>query len=125
MPIDVGFVTFRSATSKLDQEEVQKLVNESIKEKELIPYEFGERQVVNTKVQVKILDIRWITRSGLGFLDFVTILANYKKDKLFTTDLLKSLTHEYWTIYQRKIILRILLPWMIYSMLSILYFTRL
>ena len=125
MPRDIAFVTFRSPTSKLDQEEVQKLVNESIKEKELIPYEFGEKQLVNTKVLVKIMDIRWITRSGLSFLDFVNILANYSKDKLFTTDLLKSLTHEYWTIYQRKIILRILIPWMIYSMLSILYFTRL
>ena len=52
MPRDVSFVTFRSQTSKLDQEEVQKYVNESIKEKELIPYEFEEKQLVNTKVQV-------------------------------------------------------------------------
>ena len=71
------------------------------------------------------MDIRWILRGGLGFLDFVSILQNYRRDRLFQTDLLRSLTHEYWVIYQRMIILRALIPWMIFSVLSIIYFANL
>ena len=125
MPPQATFVTFRSSSSRLDQEEVQYLVTESIKKKELIPILAGEDKVVNTKVNVRIMDIRWMLRGGIGFLDFVTILSNYRRDKLFRTDLLRSLTHEYWIIYQRQIILRALLPWIVFSFMSILYFSNL
>ena len=37
---------------------------------------------------------------------------------------MRSLTHEYWTIYQRKIILWALIPWILYSILSLIYFAE-
>ena len=37
---------------------------------------------------------------------------------------MRSLTHEYWTFYQRKIIYRALIPWILYSILSLIYFTE-
>ena len=44
--------------------------------------------------------------------------------KLYQTDFMRSLTHEYWTFYQRKIIYRALIPWIIYSILGLIYFTE-
>ena len=35
---------------------------------------------------------------------------------------MRSLTHEYWTFYQRRIIYRALIPWILYSILSLIYF---
>ena len=37
---------------------------------------------------------------------------------------MRSLTHEYWTFYQRKIIYKALIPWTLYSILSLIYFTE-
>lgn len=37
---------------------------------------------------------------------------------------MKALTHEYWTVYQRKIIYKALLPWIFYSVLSLIYFAE-
>ena len=70
------------------------------------------------------MDIRWLMRGGTGFLDFVSVLRNYKRDKLYQTDLLSSLTHEYWVVYQRKIIWRTLLPWITFSCISTIYFVH-
>ena len=35
---------------------------------------------------------------------------------------MKSLTNEYWMDYLKKIILRTLIPWIAYSVLSLVYF---
>ena len=37
---------------------------------------------------------------------------------------MRSLTHEYWTFYQRKIIYKALIPWILYSILSLIYFAE-
>ena len=37
---------------------------------------------------------------------------------------MKSLTHEYWMVYLKKIILRTLIPWVFYSALSLIYFAH-
>ena len=68
------------------------------------------------------MDIRWLLRDGKNFLDFVPILEACKLDKLYQTDFMRSLTHEYWTNYQKKILYRALLPWMVWSVMSMYYF---
>ena len=70
------------------------------------------------------MDIRWILRGQKGFLDFVPVLENFERDNLFQTDFMKSLTHEYWMAYLKKIIARMLVPWIIYSALSLAYFAK-
>ena len=70
------------------------------------------------------MDIRWLLRGGKSFLDFVPILEACKLDKLYQTDFMRSLTHEYWTNYQTKILWRALLPWLAYSILSVIYFVQ-
>ena len=57
-------------------------------------------------------------------MDFVPILGSYPFDKLYMTDFMRSLTHEYWTYYQKKIITRALLPWLAYSIMSFFYFAE-
>ena len=65
---------------------------------------FVDVDQVNKQVEVKIMDIQWLLRGSKSFLDFVPVLESSKLDKLFLTDFMRSLTHEYWTFYQRKII---------------------
>ena len=52
------------------------------------------------------------------------ILEKFERDNLFQTDFMKSLTNEYWMVYLKKIILRTLIPWVIYSALSLVYFAH-
>ena len=42
-----------------------------------------DKKVINTKVTVKIMDIRWIIKGGMDFLDFLPILEKFKRDNLF------------------------------------------
>ena len=70
------------------------------------------------------MDIQWLLRGNKSFLDFVPDLESSKLDKLFQTDFMRSLTHEYWTSYQRKIIYKALIPWMFFSICSLCYFAE-
>ena len=85
MPTNTYLITFRTTSSTLEQEEIQQKVDESLKEKKLISIldRFTEKKFVNTKVKVRVMDIRWVLRGNKGFLDFVSILKNYSRDKLF------------------------------------------
>ena len=46
-----------------------------MKSKEFFSF-FRDKKVINTKVTVKIMDIRWIIKGGMDFLDFLPILKN-------------------------------------------------
>ena len=70
------------------------------------------------------MDIRWLLRDEKGFLDFVPILERFERDSLFQTDFMQALTQEYWMAYLKKIIPRALLPWVSYSVLSLIYFAH-
>ena len=85
---------------------------------------FVDNDQVNKQVEVKIMEIQWLLRDSKNFLDFVPDLESSKLDKLFQTDFMRSLTHEYWTFYQRKIIYKALIPWILYSVLSLIYFAE-
>ena len=126
MPANTQIITFRSELATLNQEEIQHLALESLPQKELIslPEFLREDKLVNTNVIVRVIDIRWLLRESKNFLDFVPILEACKLDKLYQTDFMKSLTHEFWTKYQQKILYRALLPWLCFSILSIFYFAR-
>ena len=71
----------------------------SLPEKELWNFGSSEEKLVNTQVEVKVMDMRWLLRGDKNFLDFVPILESYPLDKLYMTDFMRSLTHEYWTYY--------------------------
>ena len=68
------------------------------------------------------MDIRWILRDKKDFLSFVTILEKFERDNLFQTDFMKSLAHEYWMGYLKRIIGFTLIPWIAYSVVSLIYF---
>ena len=121
MPKNIQLITFRSDSALLNQEEIQKRANDSIRSKEF----FGccrDQKVINAKVSVKVMDIKWLIKGGKEFLDFVPILEKFERDNLFQTEFIKSLTNEYWMDYKKKIILRTLIPWVAYSVLSLVYF---
>ena len=70
------------------------------------------------------MDIQWILRDGKGFLDFVPILEEFERDNLFQSDFMQALAHEYWMGYLKKILVRAFIPWVIYSGLSLMYFSH-
>ena len=123
MPKTIQLITFRSDSALLDQAQIQKRANLSMRAKDLFSY-FRDQKEINTKVTVKIMDIRWIIKGGQEFLDFLPILEKFERDNLFQTEFMKSLTHEYWMDYLKKIILRTFIPWVAYSVLSIVYFAQ-
>ena len=91
-------ITFRSSETTLDQKQIEKNAIQSITDKKLFSFTcWKDEKPVNTQVTVKIMDIRWLLKGGDGFLKFVPILENCKLDKLYQTEFMKSLTHEYWT----------------------------
>lgn len=80
--------------------------------------------LVNTPVKVRIIDIRWLLRSGKSFIDFAAIMENFTSDSLFTTEFLKALTNEFWTTLKAPILSRAFIPWVLYSALSLGYFAK-
>ena len=91
-------ITFRSDQTMLDQKLIEQNALKSISDKELLSFKFCENErPVSTKVSVKIMDIRWLLKGSDDFLKFVPILEFCKLDKLYQTDFMRSLTHEYWT----------------------------
>ena len=52
------------------------------------------------------------------------ILQRFERDNLFQTDFMLSLANEYWMGYLKKIIVKALLPWVTYSVLSLVYFAH-
>ena len=123
LPVGMQIVTFRHYASILSPEQIQKAVDESIPKKELCPC-LGKQKVVNTKCVVRMLDIRWILRDGKGFLDFVPILEDFERDNLFQSDFMQALAHEYWMGYLKKILWRCFMPWCLYSIFSLMYFSQ-
>ena len=100
MPLKAKMITFRSDLTTLDQKLIAKNAMESITEKKLFSLKYCENEnPVSTQVTVKIMDIRWLLRGSDDFLNFVPILKSCKLDKLYQTDFMRSLTHEYWTHY--------------------------
>ena len=85
LPFGMQIATFRHYASVLNPDQIQQAVNESIPKKELIPC-LGKQKTVNTKCLVRIMDIRWILRDGLGFLDFAPVLENFERNNLFQSD---------------------------------------
>ena len=71
-----------------------------------------------------MMNITWLLRGRDDFLKFVPILDSCKLDKLYQTDFMRSLTHEYWTQYQRQILYGPLISWALYSMLCLIYFAE-
>ena len=98
------------------------MIDISLTKKEFFSF-CKEKKFVNTKIQLKVIYLRWLLRGKKSFLDFVPILEQFRKDSLFQTDFIKSLTHEYWMQFLKRIILRTFVPWLCYSTISVVYFT--
>ena len=71
-----------------------------------------------------IMDIGWLLHGKKGFLDLAPILEDYERDNLFNTKFIQSLTHEYWMVNLKRIIKRAFIPWVTYSILSLVYFAQ-
>ena len=122
LPINTYIVTFRSESATLNQKEIQEKVDESIPNKELISC--YRQKPKNTKIDMRIMDIRWLLHDRMGFLDFAPIFETYERDNLFQTKFMQALTNEYWMENLKKIIKSAFIPWVIYSALSLMYFAH-
>ena len=54
---------------------------------------------MNTKVTIKVMNLRWLLNRNKNFMDFVPILNTYNRDNLYKTEFMKSLTDEFWMNY--------------------------
>ena len=51
--------------------------------KELFTSFFRQKKSKNTKIDMGIMDIRWLLQDKQGFLDFAPVLETYERDNLF------------------------------------------
>ena len=56
-------------------------------------------------VTVKVLDIRWLVHDRKSFFDLTPFFKSQDNEKLYQSDFIKSLTHEYWGDYQVRVII--------------------
>ena len=120
IPSTSGVITFRSDNGDLSQDELQKNVDQSIIQKKIL--NVSSDDVAATKVRTYIIDLGWLLADTKGFLDLVPNLEQYKDDNLFQTEFIKSVTNEFWSQYQKSIIVKTLLPWLLYLVVSNVYF---
>ena len=102
LPANTYMVTFRSESNTLNLFDVQEKVDASITDKEL----FGccRPKTKTTKIDMRIMDIRWLLHDRKSFLDFAPILEKYERDNLFQTKFMQALTNEYWMENMKKIL---------------------
>ena len=81
----------------------------------------GKKEVTQ-KVKVKIMDLGWLFRGKLEFLNLVEVIEAFERDSLFQTIFINSLTQENWNRYLKKIFMVTFLPWLSYTILSVIYF---
>ena len=100
-------------------------MDKCLPDKKLFNIPFGkQKKTVTQHVKVKIMDLGWMYRYGLTYLDFATCIADYKRDDLFRTVFVSSMADQYWYGFLRTILLRTMLPWVIYSSMSIFYLAK-
>ena len=80
--------------------------------------------MVSKPVEVKVMDIRWLVKDKKAFFDLTPFLKQQDNEKLYQADFIKSLTFEYWGDYQVNVILWLQLPWIVYSILCLAYFSE-
>ena len=68
------------------------------------------------------MDLSWLFRGKLEFLNLVKVIEAFERDSLFQTIFINSLTQENWIRYLMKIVLVTFLPWLSYTISSVIYF---
>ena len=70
-----------------------------------------------------MLRIDWIFRSGKGFGGLVQTLAKAKSESFFSTELVITLTENFWSEYKHTIIKYCLGPFIVYFFSTMIYFS--
>jgi len=74
-------------------------------------------------MSIKWLQLREDRQKG-DFLSLARILTKFPKDSLYQTEFLNSLTNEYWMEFLKFIVWRALVPWILYSTQTLIYFAH-
>ena len=67
-------MTFRSPSATLNKEEIQKQINEIFGRAKI--FSSCRKELIQTKVSVKVMDIRWLIVDGKVFVDLVPALQD-------------------------------------------------
>ena len=75
-----------------------------------------------------MLQIDWVfaeyggkERGKVGFADFVVTLSKTPYESLYSTDFVKAMTDHFWQRYQKHLLLKCALPYLIYQLCTIYY----
>ena len=73
-------------------------------------------------VYVTLLRTDWIYNNGTDMDDLVMAMSN-ANDELFKTDLFNVLIGGFWTTYYKRLVFFGFIPWIVYTILALVYFS--
>ena len=73
--------------------------------------------IVNA-IKVRKFNLTWLFRDGQNFTDLVSILTETDRKEILATEFVKFLLDEFWSSYKRELVLRMFIPYMLYSLSS-------
>ena len=71
-----------------------------------------------------MLRIDWIFQSGRGFAGLVQTLAKAQSESVFSTELVITLTENFWSEYKSAIVKYCLFPFIVYFLSTMIYFSH-
>ena len=95
---------------------------------EEINNEKGAKQ--NTQVMAKLLNIDWVFNDSStlgevgGFGDLIEVLSKSPNESIFSTEFVIIMCDYFWDIYYHSIVVRVLLPYLVYWVATVYYFSE-
>ena len=105
-----SFETFRATTTLLDKHDIQAKISKG-KQKE------GDINFV----RLKILSLRWLLQDDKWFGDLVSLFKEIGRENWFGNEVMQVLFQSYWPEIQRCIILRGLIPFIVYFLSTFIF----
>ena len=95
------------------------IITEKICEEEIAKKDKPDSDSITNTIVVKQLSLAWLFRGGTNFMGLVKILNDSDNHTIFATRFVDALLNQFWGKYQKKLIYRMLLPFLAYFLSSI------
>ena len=70
-----------------------------------------------------MLDIGWVFASGIGLPELIVLLSRSPYESIFNTDLVQALYEVFGWKFKKAILIRCLVPYLVYLVITLVFFT--
>ena len=115
---DEPMITFTQSTSRISQKDIDKILSDKLKE------DYEESDIQKQQVDVRILDISWMLKDRMNFVNFTETLNQASNDDIYETQFISALLMEFWDQNYSIIFWKCFIPWCGYALCAMGFFVQ-